>query len=665
MESGVVVEYIDHQRITCAVILEIKNKRLRLLTESNREVNLSESRLSHCGKVRLDVSQGREKIVEALKKIASRREQLISRVNVRELWEVLSSEREWIDLATMTEFCFPGNPSQDHESAVVRAFFKNRLYFKFYPDRFFPYSEEQVDHLAAQRREQARRTRVIHQGAEWLKQVNTDAKGMNNYPPEDQAEIIEILQSIYLMGRESEHFALGKEMLSRAGIKQIDDVFALLVKIGKWREDENLDLILLDIPTEFPKHVDQYAQKLVQNAATYVAMDHLRTDLTDLPIITIDGQATLDYDDGLSVERFGDRLRLGIHIADVGQFIGKGDPIDQEAINRGSSIYMPDQKIPMLPACLAEDLCSLKAGARRPALSVMVWLDKSFDIQSFDVLPSWVRVQHNHSYFDVNAYAADDPTILHLRHIAEKFRQKRLDNAAVQITLPEINVWIDDSGNVSANHVNRESPSRMLVSELMIMANWLMAKFLVQKNLATVFRSQPEPKDRLYQRNEGTLFQNWMQRKLLNRFILDSKPADHSGLGLDTYVTATSPIRKYFDLITQRQIRAALGLEPAYSRVEIDHIIQVMQRPMRNVAQIQFRRHRYWILKYLETQIGQKAEAIVLIKRRNSYRVLLPDVMVECDMAINSGPELKPEDLVQVTYQRVSARKDEIVLQIG
>ena len=150
------------------------------------------------------------------------------------------------------------------------------------------------------------------------------------------------------------------------------------------------------------------------------------------------------------------------------------------------------------------------------------------------------------------------------------------------------------------------------------------------------------------------------------RSIQEMKPAaDHSGLGLDTYVTATSPIRKYFDLVTQRQIRAALGLESAYTRQEIDQIIQWMQQPMSNVARIQFRRHRYWILKYLETQVGQKAEAIVLIKRRSGYRVLLPDVMLECDMAFSNGIELNPEDLVQVTYQRVNAREDEIVLQIG
>ena len=131
MELGSIVEFIDRQKIMCAVILEIKKLRLRLLTESNREVKLSANRLSHRCSSHLDLSLGRDKLVESLKKISSRRKALIDHVDVKELWEVLNSEQEWIDLETMTEFCFPENPTDDHESAVVRAFFENRLYFKF------------------------------------------------------------------------------------------------------------------------------------------------------------------------------------------------------------------------------------------------------------------------------------------------------------------------------------------------------------------------------------------------------------------------------------------------------------------------------------------------------------------------------------------------------
>ena len=176
MISGNIVEYIDQQKIMCAVVLEVKDRRLRILTENNREMNLSANRLSHKCSMRIDLSQGRDKTVQVLKDIAHRREQLICQVDIKELWEVLNTEQEWIDLGTMTEFCFPNEPTEDHMSAVVRAFFKNRMYFKFNPDRFFPYSQEQVEQLISQRIADENRQKRISAGAAWLKRVLSSAR---------------------------------------------------------------------------------------------------------------------------------------------------------------------------------------------------------------------------------------------------------------------------------------------------------------------------------------------------------------------------------------------------------------------------------------------------------------------------------------------------------
>ncbi|MEJ2658100.1 MAG: ribonuclease catalytic domain-containing protein, partial [Desulfobacterales bacterium] len=271
-------------------------------------------------------------------------------------------------------------------------------------------------------------------------------------------------------------------------------------------------------------------------------------------------------------------------MVDVGHFVNKGDCVDQEALSRGSSIYMPDLKIPMLPTCLAEDLCSLKAGQLRPAISIFATIDRTYDITGYEIMPSLIRVSKQLTYFDVNIIADENEEIIILRNIAEKFRQNRMAAGAVQITLPDINVWIGDDNEIAVNKINRESPGRMLVSEIMIMANWLKARFLAEHHIPAVFRSQTSPRERLYKGNEGTLFQNWMQRKLLSRFVLSPKPENHSGLGLNAYVTATSPIRKYFDLATQRQIRAVLGLEKPSTRKEIDNIIQILEQPMSHVA---------------------------------------------------------------------------------
>jgi exoribonuclease-2 len=664
MESGSIVEYIDRQKIMCAVILEVKNTRLRLLTETNREVNLSASRLLHKDKARLNLAMGRDKMVDALKDVANKRKELLSQVDIKDLWEILNTEQVWIDLATMTEFCFPDSPSGDHESAVIRAFFDDRLYFKFNLDRFFPNSAKQVERLISQQREEARKKRIIEIGGDWLKSLTIGTPPPEDLSEDDKAVIVNILKSYYLAGKECEDYALASAMVAKAGLERTAGLFPLLVKLNVFDENENIDLLRYEVATEFSDEILESAQK-ISASCPILSSNGARKDLTSLSLMTIDGQSTLDFDDALSIEKVGDQFRLGIHIVDVAHFVRKGDVIDQEAFSRGSSIYMPDQKISMLPASLAEGTCSLKAGELRPAISTMVNLSPSLEIVDYEILPSLINIKHQLTYYDVNMAADQNREFMILREIATKFRQKRIDAGAVQISVPEINVWLAEDQTITVNKINRESPGRMLVAELMILANWLSAKFLAENKLPAVFRSQPGPRERLYKGEGGTLFQNWMQRRFLSRFVLANHAEKHSGLGLDAYVTATSPIRKYFDLITQRQIRAALGMEQPYTPEEIDEAIQLLELPMSNVARIQFNRHRYWLLKYLEQHIGRKEEAIVLSKRRNNYQILLSGYMIECDLPLSSGIELMPEDLIQVTIQNVKARNDQIVVYIG
>jgi exoribonuclease-2 len=106
-------------------------------------------------------------------------------------------------------------------------------------------------------------------------------------------------------------------------------------------------------------------------------------------------------------------------------------------------------------------------------------------------------------------------------------------------------------------------------------------------------------------------------------------------------------------------------LETAYSAEQIADIINSLELPINQVGRFQYTRHRYWLLKYLENQIGQKQEAIVLHRARRTYQILLTQFMLECDLPISSGIELKPEDLIQVTIQRVNARLDVIQVAIG
>ena len=253
---------------------------------------------------------------------------------------------------------------------------------------------------------------------------------------------------------------------------------------------------------------------------------------------------------------------------------------------------------------------------------------------------------------------------MHPRSIARKFRQARLAVGAVHISAPEINLWLTENGDINLNRLNRESPSRMLVAEIMILANWLMARFLTENGMPAIFRSQPDPRERLYRGEEGTLYEHWMQRRLLNRFVLNHAPGKHSGWGCRPMSRRPLPS----GTITTWYPAAGAGRSRdggAYAAEDIDRIIEELAIPMSHVGLLQMGRQRYWLLKYLEKRIGQKEEAFVLVRRRHSYQILLTEYMLECDLPITGGLDLKPEDLIQVTMQNVSARKDLVSVTIG
>ena len=659
MESGEIVEYIDDKKIICAVVMESGNQRLSLLTEHNREVRMAAKRLSHHGKTVLNPSLGKTRLVESLKHLSQTRNAIAEKVEVEELWEILKTEQTWIDLKDITGLCFPTEVDDNHESGVIRALFKSCRHFKFKPDRFLPHTEEQMEEIIAKEKKAARLECLIVSGVNWIRNVQT---GSTDKLPEHHLELSNIFQSYYLHEKESPHCKVAKMIMKRAELTSIEALFHHLVATGVWKPDENIDLLRYKIPIHFSQQALELA-KTIPDKGTFPNGD--RVDLTHLKTITIDGQSTLDFDDALSIELKDDCFLVGIHISDVAHYITKDDCLDKETRARVSSIYLPDNRISMAPPLLAENRLSLKKDHVRPTISTMVKISKTGDIISYDIFPSIICVKYQISYFETNNYAEEDNSIAFLHDLASRFRETRLSQGAIQITLPEVTVWLDESGAPIVNYVNRESPGRILIAEMMILANWLSARFLSDNKTPAIFRSQPKPKDRILKNGTGTLYQNWMQRKLLNRFVLKTKADQHCGLGLDAYVTATSPIRKYYDLVTQRQIRSILGLETAYTEDEIKRIIAQLAKPMADIGRIQFRRNRYWLLKHLEGRIGEKEEAIVLQRRRNTYTILLRAYMIECTLPQSSGIYLKPEDLVQVTIQHVHARNNMLSVFMG
>ena len=662
MEPGKIVEYIDQQKIITAVVTENKKERLRLLTETNREVNLSANRLSHISEAQLDLSIPRDHQVRLLKETAERRKQLAASMNLSELWEVLQEEEDWQDLDTVAALCFTDENTADAASAVIRTMFADRLYFKFGSNRFLPNSPEQVALLKRQHERNEQRKQAIEAGAAWLKKM------LDNPRPELPADfhhVVHILRHYLVFEEETPGIENIRQIFAAAGGDPGDKLFDLFVRLGICGPHENLLLEKFGIATEFDRKTLEAVAELKASPRSFT-QDARRRDLTHCRLMTIDGPSTLDFDDAISIEPAGDFHIVGVHIIDVAHFVTPESPLDLCALDRGSSIYLPDARFSMLPPAMSEDLCSLRGGELRPAISVLMRVADYARVLDYEITPSIIRVAEQLTYSDANRMLEEDTDLANLDRIARNFRSQRLMAGAVQISLPEVNIRVDeDSGEILISKIDRESSSRMLVAEMMIMANAMMADFLKKNQMPAVFRSQAEPKNRLYKGDEGSLFQNLMQRRHLNRVVLTPQPEPHSGIGFPCYVTATSPIRKYWDLATQRQIRAILGMETPASREDIQALFARLEQPMAAVGRVQFFRKRYWLFKYLEGRIGQRERAMVLEERRNQYQVLLLDYMLEWMLPVSSGIQLRPETEIEVVIQQVNARRDQLSLYLG
>lgn len=657
MNEGKIIEYIDQGNFVCTLCLQDKGNRLHLLTPSNREVNLSLKRAILISRSSIDVQRPRDELLAKLRQTEEMRLALKNNVDVKELWELIRDEDESFDHKYLAHLVFGDAVTDNHLSALMRTLFEDRLHFKMKDGRFLPNSEEKVDQILKKRDEDALREEKLQQGGLWLKEL------LNGKEPEDppyKEEVIALLTQSALFGNEAPDSKYGKELLSRAGISNMRETRALLIRLGAWEEDENLDLLRSDIDTSFSE-----MQLEESNHLAGMKIDRKDyEDLRDLPALTIDGPLTRDFDDALSLEVMDDVVNLGIHIADVAAVVEPSSVLDMEARGRASSIYLPRTQIPMLPPDLSQDMLSLKHDRDRPAISLIARFDRAGDLLDYRFTPSIIRVKARLTYDEVNNSLSTDDVLKEMEHLCRQMRQKRMNQGALSLSLPDLQVKFNPDSSIALEFHGQDTPSRMIVAEFMILYNWLIARFCGENKIPVLFRTQREPGEILSIGEAGYLLYVFQQRRKLSPLHIDTVPGPHSGLGLDAYTYATSPIRRYFDLVSQRQVRGfLLGAGPVYGKTELEEIQMSVSPVIREIARIKRNRERYWILKFLSQNQGKSYKALVLDEFKNRYRIVLSDFFLVAEIKRRQGAILSPGQEILVQVKRADPRDDLLKLE--
>ena len=414
-----------------------------------------------------------------------------------------------------------------------------------------------------------------------------------------------------------------------------------------------------ELPVEFSEKIMRQAEN-VSNEVSEADMAG-RRDLRDVQMVTIDGEDAKDLDDAVSLTKEGEQYLLGVHIADVTNYVQENSALDWEARERGTSVYLVDRVIPMLPHRLSNGICSLNAGENRLALSCLMTIDKKGEVVSHEIVESVIRVDRRMSYTSVKKILEDKdeaeiktyeelvPMFDLMKELAGILRDKRKKRGSIDFDFPESKIILDKQGHPIEIKPYERNVATKIIEDFMLIANETVAEHFHWMELPFVYRTHdnpdPEKIDKLgtFIRNFGysiksrqeeihpkelqkllAKIEDTPEEALISRLTLRSMKqakytidcTGHFGLACQYYCHFTSPIRRYPDLqihrIIKEQIRGRLNEK------RIDHYNEILPEVAKHSSEMERRADeaeretdKLKKVEYMEGHIGEIFEGVI------------------------------------------------------
>ena len=355
------------------------------------------------------------------------------------------------------------------------------------------------------------------------------------------------------------------------------------------------------IPDEYPQEVMEQIEHIPDEVQEAEKVG--RKDIRDWQTVTIDGEDAKDLDDAITISREDFGYRLGVHIADVSHYVREGSPLDREALKRGTSVYLVDRVVPMLPHKLSNGICSLNQGVDRLALSCIMDIDPHGKVLSHEVAETLIRVDRRMTYTAVNAIITDrDPAVMAeydgfvemfdcMKELADILRDKRSQRGSIDFDFPETKILLDEKGHPTELKPYERNSATKIIEDFMLMANETIAEDYYWQEIPFLYRTHDNPDPEKMKRlgifinNFGyslhlqngevhpkeiqkllTKIEGTEEEALISRLTLRSMKqakympicGGHFGLAARYYTHFTSPIRRYPDLQIHRIIKENL-----------------------------------------------------------------------------------------------------------
>ncbi len=592
-------------------------------------------------------------------------EDLEQEIDIELLWESIPKKQH--SLKDLAWTYFGKSSGSEEEIALFFILQKDPFYFKQKGNVYIPRPKHIVDQLKHQHKVEEERKSKFYK---WNMLLNTLLQGHQS-SHETDPELEPLLHALkdWLYKRSSEDAQLIGKIFEKYQWTENPAILRECVNVLRQARmiDDELEGLLLFYGYDPHLEID------VKNESDHLQLTYPSSYRKMKTTFSIDDAETKEIDDAFGVEIHEDgSCTIEVYITCVSNLIHPGTKLDDLGERRVTSLYLPERVFYLFPEHIATNLGSLLEGELRPVIVLKTVWSPTLELTAWDASFDWIKIQHRLTYESAQKMLENKETnnqlsqaLMFVYKTAVKLFEQRKERGGFFLQKPQLKVRVlhkNDEQEILIERINLDTPSFLMVREWMVFFNMCMGQLAREHGIPVIYRVQDPPETELDPsvmdpvHYKPHIFRENVRK--LKRSSLWTIPKPHWGLGIDVYVQTSSPLRRYGDLIVQRQIHQFLVKQNyLYSPEELlKKLTHIEDRTLR-LRQLEYERQKYWVLTYLKRLPGENhySATVLEMKRKGFYIIELDDYLFEGVLFTNR--ELEPGQTITVRIHSFDEHK--------